>query len=70
MSKDDPLNQTLFLDGDSMVTARDNWWRAYQEGRGRTALHDEDDRHAWDISWAAAIAAISFVLEGRTGPRR
>jgi hypothetical protein len=74
--KEDPLNQqqpaprALYLGGENNEVARDNWWQAFQEYRGRQALHDEADRRTWDIAWAAAIAAHSYVWEGRLGPGR
>jgi hypothetical protein len=74
--KDNPLqgasrhgNQTIWLDRETGDEARDKFWAAFQEYRGREALHDEADHRAWDIAWAAAIAAFSYVMEGRIGPR-
>ena len=72
--KDDPLTQhaprTLWLGRDNQEQARENWWQAFQEYRGRQMLLDEADHAAWDIAWAASIAAFSYVMEGRLGPGR
>jgi hypothetical protein len=70
--KDDPLQQqrfaprALWLDREGMEKARENFYRAWAEatpgmGHGR-------DREIWDISFAAALAAFSFVMEGRLEP--
>jgi hypothetical protein len=75
-TKDDPLaagavvgGRTLWLDGTNVETARDNFWQAYQRHRGREALHDEADHKTWDIAWAAAIGAYTYLMEGRVEPR-
>jgi hypothetical protein len=80
MSKDDPAQQSgyapraLWLDHDNMTEARDNWFRAYEAVA--KAEHPswpesmQPTRGQWDIAWAAAIAAFSYMLEGRTGPAR
>lgn len=70
-TKDDPLDtgqtnfggRTIWLDRDNVLTARDNYWAAYQK-------HAEAaDKDAWDLAWAAAIAAYSYLMEGRLEPR-
>jgi hypothetical protein len=66
-SKDDPLNsgnttfggRTVWLDRDNMELARANFWRQYHELDPSVAQHD------WDVAWAAAIAAYSYLMEGR-----
>lgn len=73
MSKDDPLQQsrypqtTLLLTSETMVQARENFWRAYNE-LNPTAIGNLDDHHTWDVAWAASIAAFSFMMEGRIEP--
>jgi hypothetical protein len=34
----------------------------------QSTMSVDDARRTWDIAWAAAIAAHSFILEGRLGP--
>ena len=69
--KDNPLegatrygNQTIWLDAQTSIEARDKFWAAMSEHFPGSA-----DKHTWDIAWAAAIAAFSYVQEGRIGPR-
>lgn len=84
MSKDNPLepdaqparpgyrteSRTLWLDADGMAEARENYWRAYAP-----TLASDDfepgviEYRTWSIAWAAAIAAYSFMMEGRISPR-
>jgi hypothetical protein len=72
-TKDDPLaagavvgGRTLWLDGTNVETARDNFWRAYrQHGSGRP----DADKMDWDLAWAAAIGAYTYLMEGRVEPR-
>jgi hypothetical protein len=74
--KDDPLGQSrpapraLWLGKENMVEARDNFWKAFLDTRPDLVGHSDDTTaHAvWDIAWAAAIAAFSYVMEGRTEP--
>jgi hypothetical protein len=72
--KDDPLNQSsyapraLWLNRENNIEARDNWWQAYNELEP-TSAGNRDDRHIWNVAWAASIAAFSYLQEGRTGPR-
>lgn len=75
--KDDPLEskthydarsgQTLWLEADTMNAARDNYWQAYHR-LNPTGVGNLDDRHTWDVAWAAAIAAFTYVQQGRTRP--
>ena len=63
--------RTLLLEPDTAAEARSAFFAAfderfpdYHERMGRQFVSD-----IWDISWAAAIAAHSYVWEGRTKPR-
>jgi hypothetical protein len=72
-TKDDPLGdggrttykgRTLWLGKENMELARENFWNAYRELAGAP----EADRYQWDISWAAAIAAYAYIMEGKIEP--
>lgn len=67
--KDDPLNQraTLWLDRDANEIARERYWHAWH-ALNPTGIGNLDDRHTWDVAWAAAVAVHSFITEGRLGP--
>lgn len=74
VSKDDPLESsrppgrkaTLWLEREGMEEARANFWQAYEQTLlGQTPA----DRRTWEISWAAAIAAFSYLMEGRIAPK-
>ncbi len=70
--KSDPLGQryarrTLWLDRVNMVEARDNFWFAYNQVQPM-AVGNLDDRHTWDVAWAAAIAAFDYMQNGRVEP--
>jgi hypothetical protein len=76
MSKEDPLDQeqkhsyrgrTLWLDRENMVEARENFWRRYNQ-INPTAVGNLDDHHIWEVSWAAAVAAVDYVMSGRVEP--
>ena len=72
MGKDDPLQQhyakrTLWLDKVNMAEARNNFWHAYNQVNP-TAIGNLDDRHTWDVAWAAAIAAFDYMQNGRVEP--
>jgi hypothetical protein len=79
MPKDDPLGQmhprrVLWLGKENMAEARDNYYRAYQDYWRQNApamfsAHTMPEKHDWDTAWAAAIAAFSYLMEGRTEPR-
>ncbi len=63
--------KTLLLEPDTMATARAEFWRGFNE---RFPMYGqrmgrEMARDVWDIAWGAAIAAQSYVQEGRTRPR-
>lgn len=77
--KDDPLHQTprpgyrdasrtLWLEREGMLEARENYWRAYNE-LYPTAVGTLDDKHHWDLAWAATVAAFGYLMEGRISPR-
>jgi hypothetical protein len=68
--KDDFLgNKTLWLDSDSMAVARERFWMAFARGdRLREIKNFGPDRRTWDIAWAAAVAAMSYVMSGSLGP--
>jgi len=67
MSKDNLFaNRTLWLDADHMNIARERFWHAYHQ-LNPTGVGNMDDRHTWDVAWAAAIAAYSFCAEGNLG---
>jgi hypothetical protein len=80
LPKDDPLQQTrpapraLFLNRENMRDARENWWRAFCEAEGTTYESDNatarSRKDIWDVAWAAAIAAHSYIWEGRVEPGR
>lgn len=72
--KDDPLSQTrpwederfgvtLFLEGSTMSKARQAFLERARE------LDSGVDERTWNTAWMAAVAAISYVLEGRTKPK-
>lgn len=94
--KDDPLQQsnppgrtvTLWLEGEGMAEARENFLKAYLKllgGDGRHVTFDpeknphmtvttvtrtvDEVRVDWEIAWAAAIAAFSYLMEGRIAPK-
>lgn len=73
MNKDDlfgevhPAPRTLWIEREGMLEARDNWYAAYLQTI--EPFENENDRHLWNVSWAAAIAAAAYILEGRKGPR-
>jgi hypothetical protein len=80
-SKDNPLendrpgyrtdSRTLFLEREGMLEARKNFFAAYVDAtRVQSDVPFEPTARAiWDIAWAAAIAAFSFIQEGRIKPR-
>ena len=74
--KDDPLQQktggpyakrALWLDRENAGEARENYWDAFKE-YVEVDLDDADKR-TWTISWAAAIAAFTYMMEGRVEPK-
>jgi hypothetical protein len=75
-TKEDPLgfsaragSRTVWLNRENMLEACDNWYDAFRDHREHSGdrLH-ADDRRTWDISWAAAIAAFTYMMEGRVAP--
>lgn len=67
MSKDNLFaNRTLWLDPDNMHVARQRFWAQYNRMHP-TAVGNLDDQHTWDVAWAAAIAAFSYLQEGNLG---
>jgi hypothetical protein len=73
--KDDPLQEhhspggrTLWLNRENNTEAREAYWRAYHR-MYPTGVGNLDDKHTWDVSWAAAIAAFTYMMEGRTEPK-
>jgi hypothetical protein len=70
--KEDPLRQsrpvTLWLDREGMATARENFWQAYNRMNPTTA-GTLDDRHTWNVAFAAAVAAFDFLMSGRLEPK-
>jgi hypothetical protein len=76
-TKDNPLeperpgwrdgNVTLWLEREGMAEARENFWQAF------AAIPDvydtRNERRTWQIAWAAAIAAFSYLMEGRISPK-
>ena len=77
MPKDDTsqTGRTLWLDRENMEQARLAFFQAFMERnevRIPQALKYNDagfQKGVWDIAWAAAIAAFSFLQEGRTAPK-
>jgi hypothetical protein len=77
LPKDDPLGQTqpkrvLWLGKENMAEANYNYFKAWIElsdqaitSPGQVAAIKAE----WDLAWAAAIAAFSYIQEGRTEPR-
>jgi hypothetical protein len=71
--KDDLFaNRTLWLDREHMDVARLRFFQAWLaqsdlpiESPGQVAAL----RKQWEMCWAAAIAAFSFVQEGNLGPK-
>ena len=70
--KDNPLegasrfgNKTVWLDQATSDEARDKWFEAYCEIDASAV----SQRQQWDIAWAAAVAAHSYIFEGRIGPK-
>jgi hypothetical protein len=71
VSKEDPLKfssrtadgkRTVWLDKEGMDQARESYWKAYAK-----TLPDPShvEKRIWDVAFAAAIAAHSFVWEGK-----
>lgn len=72
--KSDPLQQsgpqrkvTMWIDREGMQEARENYWQAIKDQIQLTNPEGED-RRTWDIAFAAAVAAIDFVMAGRVTP--
>jgi hypothetical protein len=59
-------NRTLWLDADSMQVARERFWHAYQATRP-AEMPPLSEQTVWNIGWAAAIAAFSYMQEGNLG---
>jgi hypothetical protein len=67
--KDDLFaNRTLWLDREGMEVARERFWQAYRQSRPET-VRTGDDHHIWEVAFAAAVAAHSFIWEGNFGPK-
>lgn len=79
-SKEDPLNSTrppqkvtLWLDRENMLEARENYWSAYLRYGTMSVLAGTpgsplSPKEAWDISFAAAVAAFDFLMAGKVTP--
>lgn len=76
--KDDPLrtdtsrfaDRVLYVEPESMQKARHAFWVAYEQSvatSGPPSLTPTEQD--WNMAWAAAVAAFSYLMEGRTGPR-
>jgi len=74
-AKDDPLGAsqrswtdprsgtTLWLEPETMSEAREAFYQAYRK------IDPNTDEQTWTTAWAAAIAAFSYMMEGRTRPK-